>query len=242
MNSREEHLLSKYFIGVFTLSFLIYGCSAGRSSNIIQNTPASSSLQKTQIVETETPNEVTTPTPVPNFDKQNVKTKTPYLITPTNIPLENRNWYDPDPSFVLSNDEINDYLKVNIGKTSFGGEAFCAFTPLNNDRGGNGFIYLWILCQEYYLNQETLSEGTGLSLPVSLQLQDQNGHYIIIDHFTPRDGSYYGPDVKRLFPENTWDLIFPEYQDAVSKYNYRSSQLNQDVKRQAMSYFDVIFP
>ena len=183
---------------------------------------------------------ITTPIPFPNFNEQGVKTKTPYSITPTNLSLGNGIWFDPNPKLVITNEKINDYLISNIGFTSYGGDVFCAFTPLNSEQGENGYLYLWVLCQEYYLDQEILTEGGGISVPVSLQIQDRNEHFDIIGHNKPRPGSYYGPDVERLFPKNTWSQILRGNQEDIYKHNYRISQLEKDIENQTMIYFDVV--
>ncbi|MBS3752724.1 MAG: hypothetical protein KGY46_04970 [Anaerolineales bacterium] len=237
MNRKDTSNYFKFLIFIITLSFMTCNCSARNSSEVLQNTPTSPPLQHTLVVETKTPYETITPNP--SIDKQGIKTKTPYSTTPTNIPLEFQDWYDPNPSFVLSNEEISNYIKLNIGKTSFGGEAFCAFTPLNNDRGRDGFIYLWVLCEEYYIDDGNLQRGTGLSTPVSLELLEIDEKYEIIDHFSPRDGSYYPPDVKQIFPENTWNRIHKSNQGDIYKSNYRIHQLENDIQKQVMSRFDV---
>ena len=73
-------------------------------------------------------------------------------------------------------------------------------------------------CQEYYLEQESLTPSSGVSLPVALQVQEKNGHYEIMSHLFPRDGTYYGPDVRATFPQSTWSQIMPQGEDEVNQY------------------------
>ena len=242
MNNSKGHSNSKYLICVITLSFLICNCSAGNFSDFVQNNPTATYVQYTPVIETETPDEIISTTFFPDVDEQVEKTNTPYLITPTYIPLEIRTWYEPHPKFFVSNEKINDYLIENIGFTSHDGNIFCAFTPLNSEQGENGYIYLWVLCQEYYLDQEILTKGGGISVPVSLQIQNKNEHFEIIEHGEPRSGSYYGPDVERLFPKTTWSQIHRTNQEDIYKHNYRISLLEKDIVNQAESYYDAVVP
>ena len=119
---------------------------------------------------------------------------------------------------------------------------FCAYEPLNAVQGAEGMIYLWALCQEYYLEQESLIPGSGVSLPVALRIQEKNGHYEIIGHLVPRDGTYYGPDVRATFPQNTWSQIMPQGEDEISQYNYRANKLKKDTEMKARSYYGMSMP
>ena len=139
-------------------------------------------------------------------------------------------------------ENIEDYLVINIGISAFGGKVFCAYEPLNAEQGVEDKIYLWALCQEYYLEQESLMPGTGVSLPVALQIQEKNGHYEVIDHIVPRDGTYYGPDVQATFPRSTWSQIMPQGDDEINQYNYRVNELEKDTEMQARSYYGIGVP
>jgi len=139
-------------------------------------------------------------------------------------------------------ENIEDYLVTNIGLSSFGGEVFCAYEPLNAVQGGEGKIYLWALCQEYYLEQESLILGSGVSLPVTLRIQAKSGHYEIVGHLVPRNGTYYGPDVRATFPQSTWSQIMPQGEDEISQYNYRANKLEKDTEMKARSYYGIGMP
>ena len=106
-------------------------------------------------------------------------------------------------------ESIEDYLVTNVGISAFGGKVFCADKPLDGVQGVEGKKYLWALCQEYYLEQGSLKLGSGVSLPVALRIREQDGHYEVIDHLVPRDGAYYGPDVRATFPQSTWAQVIP---------------------------------
>ncbi len=134
---------------------------------------------------------------------------------------------------ILSEEIINDYLIENIGITGFGGEVFCAHELMDAQPGKDGVIYVWALCQEYYLMQGSATDGSGISLPVALQTQ-QNGNKVeIIGFLIPRDGSYYGPDVREIFPKRTWPQIMPQNEDEINQYNSRAKKLMEETRIKA---------
>lgn len=139
-------------------------------------------------------------------------------------------------------ENIEDYLITNIGISAFGGEIFCAYEPLNAEQGAESKIYLWTLCQEYYLEQESLIIGSGVSLPVVLRIQEKYGHYEVTDHLAPREGTYYEPDVRATFSQSTWSQILPQSNDEIQQYNYRVEKLQKDTEMQARSNFDMSMP
>ena len=115
-----------------------------------------------------------------------------------------------ESSLQMANAE--DYLATNVGESGFGGTVFCAYEFLNAELGTKGKMYTWVHCQEYYLRGESLLLGTGISVPVALELRQTNGEYTIIGHRQPRSGTNYGQDVRAIFPCSTWSEIFdPHY-------------------------------
>lgn len=134
---------------------------------------------------------------------------------------------------LMLEDSITDYLVTNIGITSFGGEAFCAYELLDAEPATEGNLYIWALCQEYDVEHGSLTTGSGISLPVALQTQAKNDHYEIIGHLVPGDGTYYGPDVRAIFPKSSWPQIMPQDEDEINQYNSRANKLMQDTLMQA---------
>ena len=98
--------------------------------------------------------------------------------------------------------ETESYLVANIITANFGGKVFCSYKPLGaldiEDE-----MYVWALCQEYYLKENVLTEGTGASLPIAIVVK--NGK--IIEHKVPRDGSLYSQDIKTIFPKDVQKKI-----------------------------------
>jgi len=143
---------------------------------------------------------------------------------------------------ISQTENIEDYLVTNIGISAFGGKVFCAYEPLNVEQGVEGKLYLWTLCQEYYLEQESLIPGSGVSCPVVLRIQEKNDHYEVVGHLAPRNGTYYGPDVRATFPQSTWRQILSQGDDQVNLYNYRANELEKATEIQARSYYGFGVP
>lgn len=142
--------------------------------------------------------------------------------------LRNEDFTDPEVE-----ESINDYLVEHVAITGFGGLAFCGHELLNADQGKEGFLYLWALCQEYHLEQGPLTDGSGISLPVALQIEPKDHQIEIIGHLIPRDGSYYGPDVRDIFPKSTWSQIMPENEQEINQYNSRANELMRETRMKA---------
>ncbi len=130
-------------------------------------------------------------------------------------------------------ESINDYLVEHIAIIGYGGDAYCAYEMLNAEQGTGAELYLWTLCMEYYFKQGLLTGGSGISLPVALQIEQQNDHIEIIGHLVPQDGNDYGPDVRSIFPKSTWAQIMPQNEDEIDQYNLRANELMEETRRKA---------
>jgi hypothetical protein len=161
------------------------------------------------------------------------------FLSPGCQPKEHPELWDDSSHERALQETINDYLVENISITGFSGEAYCAYELLNTDRGSEGELYVWTLCQEYYLEQGSLTEGSGVSLPVALQTQGNNNQIHIIGHLVPRDGSYYGPDVRTIFPKSTWPQIMPETAEESDQYNFRANELMKETRMKARLDYEL---
>jgi hypothetical protein len=137
-----------------------------------------------------------------------------------------------DSEYILQVENIEKYLDTVIGISAFGGEVFCAYEPLKTEQGVEDTIFIWALCMEYYLEQDSLMIGSGISLPVALRIQGKNGQYKVIDHLMPRNGTYYGPDVRSIFPPSTWSQIF----------DYDGSKLEEEAEVRARLHYGIGAP
>jgi hypothetical protein len=135
-------------------------------------------------------------------------------------------------------ENIESYLATHIGISGFEGTVFCAYEALDAKQNEGGMMYVWAMCLEYYLEQDALTLGSGVSVPVALQVEQINNHYEIVGHVTPRDGTFYGEDVRASFPQSAWVQIMPENEDEIDAYNSRVERLEQAIEEKARAHFD----
>ncbi len=92
-------------------------------------------------------------------------------------------------------------------------------------------VYAWVLGQSYYLDENgAVQSGSGYSCPYMIIVSRTNDNYYVSSCETPRDGSYYPKDMKRLFPtyvryqmnavydDGTYDRISLEIEERVNEY------------------------
>jgi hypothetical protein len=95
--------------------------------------------------------------------------------------------------------EIEKYIRQEVMSPNFGGEVFSAYEILGSDEN-KGELYLWALIQEYYKKGTEIEQGTGMSVPMVLKIDQSKDSFKVLSHTLPRDGSLYAEDIKNLFP------------------------------------------
>jgi hypothetical protein len=172
--------------------------------------------------------ETLTPTPNKNLA---ATPSIPVILTQTS---------SPTLIFGLTREAIKGYLAAKVGLSSFSGRLSCPFQLLgtSNENTETPGVFVWVLCQEYR-SGKTLSKGTGMSLPLALFLRKTENGYAIASHKIPGDGTNYGPDIRAIFPENTWDLIFGKN---AQTYNLRVQMLEYEAEGDALDYFGLTTP
>jgi hypothetical protein len=95
--------------------------------------------------------------------------------------------------------EIERYIRKEVMSPNFGGEIFSAYEILGSDEN-KGELYLWALIQEYYKEGTGVEQGTGMSVPMVLKIDQSKDSFKVISHTLPRDGSLYAEEIKNLFP------------------------------------------
>ncbi|UFH46621.1 hypothetical protein LNP27_00935 [Flavobacterium galactosidilyticum] len=89
-------------------------------------------------------------------------------------------------------------ISAEIIKPAFGGKIFGDLIVLQRNPSE---VYVWTTLQEFY-GENNVEKGTGTSLPLKINL---NGNPITEDKIVniekPRDGSLYGEDINKMFPE-----------------------------------------
>ena len=124
---------------------------------------------------------------------------------------------------------VKTYLEENIWKLNRGGKAFCAYEILGEKGGLDIHQYLWVLCEEYYLENSKLKLGGGTSLPVAITLRKENNVYEVISHEVPGAGSLYGEDIERIFPKYIQNKIFS---NIFNNHNQRVKILEDEIKKE----------
>lgn len=138
------------------------------------------------------------------------------------------------PDYLLP---VDRYLVENIGQTSFGGQAFCAYDVLGADLRTDGAdVYVWALCGEYYMDNGILTMGTASSLPVALHMQKSGGQYVVTGHEIPLDGVDYGTSIQRIFPPQAIENMC---KGDIPCYNERAERMERAVEEKAEEYYGV---
>lgn len=137
------------------------------------------------------------------------------------ITLTIKNYYlnEDDREIILH------YLDNKLIPPSFGGEFTSSFKLLGT---GDGEIYVWTQLQEYYEENEKMEKGTGMSAPVVLMVDRSGEGLEIIGNKIPRNGKYYGTDIKSLFPRRLHAKIF-----SFPKSSRRIEQLEKDIEERS---------
>jgi len=135
-----------------------------------------------------------------------------------------------------SSEAIRAYLVQRNSVTSKGGEVFCAFEPLAEMRrcGDKNDVYLWVLCQEYYLDGEAIQEGTGSSLPMPLTLEARGSTYTVLESRVPGEVAQSTELVHEYFPRSAWRKIIPQTAQDSEEHNARVERLQSQVHDQAV--------
>ncbi len=118
---------------------------------------------------------------------------------------------------------INDYLKSKVAIKGFDGNVYCAYEILAETGAHPDTLYLLALCQEYYEKQQTKYPGTGVIVPIALQLKWVGDSFTIVKHQTPKLGSDYAADVRSIFPSAIAQNILND------KYSLQTKNLQQKV-------------
>lgn len=93
------------------------------------------------------------------------------------------------------------------------------------------YIYAWVRCGKYYLENDELKENSGFSIPFKFEVRKINNEYIVTDSRIPRDGSYYKGDMKNIFPKSVRKDMDKVHTDGTVE------KLSIEVEEQAKLYF-----
>jgi len=134
-------------------------------------------------------------------------------------------------SEALINEQLENYLP-QVLETNYGGKVFCNHHLYGYDEekpAGLVSAYVWAYCEEYYLENGQLKMGSGVSEPVLVTLELQNGALTVKSHQPPRDGELYAPSIREMFPTNYAE-------EAIA--GYPVGQLKPSPQEQAQSFYN----
>jgi hypothetical protein len=136
--------------------------------------------------------------------------------------------------------DMESYLTSEIGETAFNGVVFCAYNVIFAEQDDYKIVtYLWVLCQEYYQEQQALEPGTGISLPIAVFIRNKNNNFNILNYRFPRDGINYEQDIKDIFPKSVLAKIIPSNSSEIDNFNERIKNLEMILKDNAQEYFNI---
>jgi len=94
-------------------------------------------------------------------------------------------------------------------KTRDDSHNFCAIENLKPENELFPF-YVWAYCGEYIIQNGELKILSGASIPTKIDYPNELSFYDLskFSYEVPGDGSDYGEDIRRIFPEDIWQHIF----------------------------------
>ena len=102
-------------------------------------------------------------------------------------------------------------------------------------RGKETTLYMWVLYEEYSMQNNELQIETGAHMPTVITAKRENGAYTLVEYWEPRDGSYFEQDIREKFP---WHL----QNKALDSQRYVKVQKgeNEDMAREYFRSMSVI--
>ena len=102
-------------------------------------------------------------------------------------------------------------------------------------RGTETTLYMWVLYEEYSMQNNELQIETGAHMPTVITAKRENGAYTLVEYWEPRDGSYFEQDIREKFP---WHL----QNKALDSQRYVKVQKgeNEDMAREYFRSMSVI--
>ncbi|RHW36008.1 hypothetical protein D1B31_18135 [Neobacillus notoginsengisoli] len=104
-------------------------------------------------------------------------------------------------------ENINSYLELNFFNPRLkNGKIISVFDVLGSNKNQNE-IYVWILIEEVYIEGGQVKRTTGLSQPLVIKVEEENGEIIVKGNKSPRDGEKFNSDINNLFPVKIREII-----------------------------------
>lgn len=129
------------------------------------------------------------------------------------------------------------YLSAQLFKPTFGGQLFCESEILDVEQQGKAIkVYLWVLCAEFYSQEEVLHMGTAVSEPLLVYMIEFQGRYLASGFAEPQNGERQPEDIRRMFPPQA---IIRLCQGDTACSNARVERLLVEIERQVEELFKL---
>ncbi|OGS19172.1 MAG: hypothetical protein A2219_07500 [Elusimicrobia bacterium RIFOXYA2_FULL_50_26] len=81
---------------------------------------------------------------------------------------------------------LNEYLAHYAGAAGFGGVVFAGYDVVKKEEDGAlSKNYIWVVCQEYYMDDGNVRRGTEISVPAVVTLARSVNDYRVMDFKMP---------------------------------------------------------
>lgn len=123
---------------------------------------------------------------------------------------------------------IKEHVEPISVKPSFGGKPFCDYKIIDSEKNDNTIkIYLWLMAQEYYVENDKLVEGTGGGFSAVLTIKQEDNNYKYVDC-----------NISRAVETEESLKIFPKSirKKANEKSTFEKSSLDK-IQKDAETYF-----
>lgn len=94
------------------------------------------------------------------------------------------------------------------------------------EKDNKKYVYMWILKETYYVKEGELKISEGSSMPYKVIFENNE----VIKYENPKDGAYYAPSIKEMFPDSIENKIIA--------YSMGNSKIKDKVKEH-YSYLEL---
>ncbi|WP_281627844.1 hypothetical protein [Traorella massiliensis] len=121
------------------------------------------------------------------------------------ISINNTNWVEGEEYLYTKaiNYVVNDVEKVSDYKDKQDYQVFTDYLMYGIEKQDTKrYVYMWILYEEYYVQDNKLILGSGASMPYKFTFENEN----VIKCVTAEDGSRFEPSIREMFPDDIENL------------------------------------
>ncbi len=122
-------------------------------------------------------------------------------------------------------DAITEFLTHGPLSTWMGGNVFASYVVLGEAHNGSTTTrYIWADIESFVAENGAIKPESGSSIPIAVDLITRDGEDVVVGYRVPRDGSYYGPDIRKIFPKNVQQKISSHLQELTQQLGVRNRE------------------